>query len=87
MANNQTVEKAFNELLSQILGKNFFDNVLIKKFDSKSKIKKSIQLIREEYAYGLSLQAECVPDAKRIIIQAKRKLDGLEALLTISELL
>ena len=55
--------------------------------DSKSKIEKCIAFTNEEYSYALSLQADCVPDAKRLIIQAQKGLEGLEALLILSELI
>ena len=87
MENIQTAEKAFNQLLLHIIGKNFLENLSTEKFDSKSIIEKSIEEIKEEYSYSLSLQAQCVPDAGRMISQAKRKLEGLEALLTLAKLL
>ena len=54
---------------------------------SKSKIEKSIAFTNEEYSCALSLQADCVPDSKRMIIQAKNRLEGLEALLTLAKLI
>ena len=69
------------------MGKNFIDNLNMINSDSKSKIKKCIACTNEEYSYALSLQADCVPDAKRLIIQAQKRLEGLEALLILSELI
>ena len=55
--------------------------------DSKSKIEKCIAIINEEYSYALSLQADCVPDSKRMIIQAQKKLESLNSLLTLAKLI
>jgi len=82
---NQLSEEAFNILLLQIMGKKSLDSINIINTDSKIRIKKCISLVNEEYSYALSLQADCVPDSQRMIIQAKKKLEGLEALLTLSE--
>ena len=87
MSNNQPSDLAFKLLILQITDKNFLDNIPIKNHDSTSIIEKSIKLIKEEYSYSLSLQAQCVPDAKRMISQLQRKLEGLEALLTLSKLI
>ncbi len=87
MAKKQSSEEALNQLLEQILGRDFFDSLSKTNVDSKIIIEKSIVLIKEEYTYALSLQAECAPDAKSMIIRAKRKLDSLESLLTLSKLM
>ena len=69
------------------MGNNFIDNLNMINSDSKSKIEKCIACTNEEYSYALSLQADCVPDAKRLIIQAQKRLEGLEALLILSKLI
>ncbi len=51
--------------------------------DSKSKIEKCIAFTNEEYFYALLLQADCVSDSKRMIIQAQKRLESLNALLTL----
>ena len=86
MTNNLS-EQAFNQLLLQIVGTKLIDNLNMIDSDSKSKIEKCIAITNEEYSYALSLQADCVPDSKRMIIQAKKRLDGLEALLTLAKLI
>ena len=86
MTNNSS-EQAFNQLLLQIVGKKLIDSLDMINSDSKSKIEKCIALTNEEYSYALSLQADCVPDAKRLIIQAQKRLEGLEALLILSKLI
>ena len=78
-------EEAFNQLLLQIAGKELLDSINMINANSISRIEKCIDLTNQEYSYALSLQADCVPDSQRMIIQAKRKLEGLEALLTLSE--
>ena len=84
---NKLSEKAFNKLLLQIVGKKLIDSLNMINSDSKSKIEKCIACTNEEYSYALSLQADCVPDSKRMIIQAKKRLEGLEALLTLAKLI
>ena len=84
---NQLSEDAFSRLLLQIAGKNLLDSINIINADSKTKIERCIALTNEEYSYALSLQADCVPDAKRMIIQAQKRLEGLEDLLTLSKLI
>ena len=69
------------------MGKKLIDSLNMINSDSKSKIEKCIACTNEEYSYALSLQADCVPDAKRLIIQAQKRLEGLEALLILSELI
>ena len=85
--NNNLSEQAFNQLLLQIAGKKLIDSLNMINVDSKTKIEKCIVLTNEEYSYALSLQADCVPDSKRMIIQAQKRLEGLEALLTLSKLI
>ena len=69
------------------MGKNFIDNLNMINSDSKSKIEKCIACTNEEYSYALSLQADCVPDSKRMIIQAQKRLESLNALLTLARLI
>ena len=86
MTNNLS-EQAFNQLLLQIAGKKLIDSLNMINSDSKSKIKKCIAFTNEEYSYALSLQADCVPDSKRMIIQAQKRLESLNALLTLAKLI
>ena len=85
--NNNLSEEAFNQLLLQIAGKKLIDSLNMIDSDSKSKIEKCIAITNEEYSYALSLQADCVPDSNRMIIQAKKRLESLEALLTLAKLI
>ena len=70
--NNNLSEQAFNQLLLQIAGKKLIDSLNMINADSKTRIEKCITLTNEEYSYALSLQADCVPDSKRMIIQAQK---------------
>ena len=71
----------------QIAVKKLIDSLNMINSDSKSKIEKCIACTNEEYSYALSLQSDCVPDSKRMIIQSKKRLEGLEALLTLAKLI
>ena len=85
--NNNLSEQAFNLLLLQIVGTKLIDSLNMIDSDSKSKIEKCIAITNEEYSYALSLQADCVPDSKRMIIQAQKKLESLNSLLTLAKLI
>ena len=84
---NKLSEKAFNQLLLQIVGKKLLDSINMINSDAKSKIEKCIACTNEEYSYALSLQADCVPDSKRMIIQAQKRLESLNSLLTLAKLI
>ena len=85
--NNNLSEQALNQLLLQIGDKKLIDSLNMIDSDSKSKIEKCIAITNEEYSYALSLQADCVPDSKRMIIQAQKKLESLNSLLTLAKLI
>ena len=85
--NNNLSEQAFNQLLLQIVGTKLIDSLNMIDSDSKSKIEKCIAITNEEYSYALSLQADCVPDSKRMIIQAQKRLESLNSLLTLVKLI
>ena len=84
---NKLSEEAFNQLLLLIVGKKLLDSINMINSDSTSKIEKCIALTKEEYSYALSLQIDCVPDSKRMIMQAQKRLESLNALLTLSKLI
>ena len=69
------------------MGKKLIDSLNMINSDSKSKIEKCIACTNEEYSYALTLQADCVPDSKRMIIQAQKRLESLNALLTLARLI
>ena len=69
------------------MGKKLIDSLDMINSDSKSKIEKCIACTNEEYSYALSLQADCVPDSKRMIIQAQKRLESLNSLLTLAKLI
>jgi len=84
---NNLSEQAFNQLLLQIAGKKLIDSLNMSDSDSKAKIEKCIAVTNKEYSYALSLQADCVPDSKRMIIQAQKRLESLKSLLTLAKLI
>ena len=83
---NKLSEKAFNQILLQIAVKKLLDSINMINSDAKSKIEKCIACTKEKYSYALSLQADCVPDSKRMIIQAQKRFESLNSLLTLSKL-
>ena len=84
---NKLSEEAFNQLLLQIAGKKLLDSINIFNSDAKSKIEKCIACTNEDYSSALSLQADCVPDSKRMVIQAQKRLESLNSLLTLAKLI
>ena len=85
--NNKLVEEAFSQLLLQIAGKKLLDSINMINADSKPRIEKCIDLTNQEYSYALSLQADCVPDSERMIIQAQKRLESLNSLLILARLI
>ena len=71
----------------QIAGKKSLDSINMINSDTKSKIEKCNAFTNEDYSHALSLQADCVPDSKRMIIQAQKRLVSLNSLLTLAKLL
>ena len=84
---NKLSDQAFNQLLLQIAGKKLLDSINLINDDLKTRIEKCIALTNEEYSYALSLQADCVPDSKRMIIQTQKRLESLNSLLTLAKLI
>ena len=84
---NKLSDQAFNQLLLQIVGKKFINSINVINADLKTRIEKCIALTNEEYSYALSLQADCVPDSKRMIIQTQKRLESLNSLLTLAKLI
>ena len=71
----------------QIAGKKLLDSINMINYDAKSKIEKCIACTNKDYSYALSIQADCVPDSKRMIIQAQKRLENLNSLLTLAKLI
>ena len=71
----------------QIAGKKLLESVNMIYSDAKSKIEKCIAFTNEDYSQVLSLQADCVQDSKRMILQAQKRLESLNSLLTFAKLI
>ena len=84
---NKLSKDAFNKLLLQIVDKKVFYSINMINAHTKIRIEKCIALTNEEYSYEMSLQADSVPDFKRMIIESQKRLEGLEVLITISKLI
>ena len=84
---NKLSKDAFNNLLLQIVDKKVLYSINMINAHTKIRIEKCIALTNEEYSYAMSLQAVSVADFKRIIIESQKRLEGLEALITISKLI
>ena len=79
----ETARRAIYQLLLVISGRkhcNATDNL---RHTPKIRLKKCIELAMDEYATAQSLLQDCVPDAKRMISDAQRKLDSLSSLTSL----
>ena len=84
---NKLSEEAFDQVVLKISGKKLLDSINMINFDAISKIEKCVACNNEEYSYVLSLQADCVPDSKRMIIQAQKRVESLNLFLTLAKVI
>ena len=77
------MQKHFNKLLSIIVDRNLFEQTKHLSGDSEARINMCIQITKNQYSHAISLQLDCVPDAKRMISEANRKLEYLQSLIAI----
>lgn len=83
----ETAKRAINQLLSLIVGTKFAKQTDSLKTEPIARLKKCIELTLNEYSEAMSLQSDCVPDAQRMITQAQRKLDSLNSLTILANLI
>ncbi len=76
----ETARRAVNQLLLVVAGSEHANLTEELKNSPKSRLKRCTELAMDEYAFAQSLLQDCVPDAKRMISDAKRKLECLSSL-------
>ena len=83
----ETARRAVNQLLLVIVGRKDVEATDSFKADTKLRLKKCTELAMEEYSIAQSLLQDCVPDAKRMIINSQKKLDSLNSLIALSNVI
>ena len=74
-------------LLSIIVEKDLFDKTENLRGNIFERLEKCVQLTKSEFSEAQSLQADCVPEARGMIIRAQKKLKGLESLIVLANLI
>ena len=74
-------------LLSMIIEKDLFDKTENLRENIIERLEKCVQLAKSEISEAQSLQADCVPDSRGMIIRAQKKLKGLESLIILANLI
>ncbi len=83
----ETARRAINQLLIVIVGYRDAQATDCFKADPKLRLKKCTELAMEEYSTAQALLQECVPDSKRMIANSQKKLDSLNSLLALSNII
>ena len=78
---------AVTHILSIIVEQDLFDETENLRENIIQRLKKCIQLTKSEFSEAQSLQADCVPEARAMIIRAHKKLNGLESLIVLANLI
>ena len=78
---------ALNQLLCEIVGSHHANSTESLKDNPTARVKQCTQLTMIEYSEAASLLSDCVPDAKRMVSQAQRKLDSLSSLAVLANLI
>tara|TARA_Y100001968_G_C19393490_1_gene736905 strand:+ start:1002 stop:1292 length:291 start_codon:yes stop_codon:yes gene_type:complete len=87
LTGKDAADRAINQLLSVIVGKNHAKQTDALKEDPAQRVKACTGLAATEMSEAASLIADCVPDAKRMMSQAQRKLDSLGSLAVLANLI
>jgi len=74
-------------ILSIIVEKDLFDRTDKLRENIIERLEKCVQLTKSEFSEAQSLQADCVPEARAMIIRAHKKLKGLESLIVLANLI
>ncbi len=82
----ETARRAINQLLLVIAGRKHSSATDNLQDTPKLRLKRCIELAMEEYAAAQFLLQDCVPDAKRMVSDAQRKLDCLNSLTTLANI-
>ena len=78
---------AVTYILSFIVEKDLFDKTENLRDNINKRLEKCVQVTKSDFSEAQSLQADCVPEARRMIIRAQKKLKGLESLILLVNLI
>ena len=78
---------AVTHILSIIVEKDLFDKTENLRENIIERLAKCVQLTKSDFSEAQSLQADCVPEARGMIIRAQKKLKGLESLTVLANLI
>ena len=87
LTSKDVADRACNQLLSVIVGSKHARNTDDLKSNPAERVRKCTELAMAEYSEAASLLSDCVPDAKRMVSQAQRKLDSLSSLTVFANLI
>ncbi len=87
LTTKDAADRAINQLLSVIVGSKHARNTDDLKGNPSERVKKCTEFAMTEYAEAANLLTDCVPDAKRMMSQAQRKLDSLSSLAVLSNVI
>ena len=87
LTGKDAADRAINQLLSVIVGNKHARNTDALKDNPAARVKKCTEFAMTEYSEAASLLSDCVPDAKRMVSQAQRKLDSLSSLAVLANLI
>ncbi len=79
----ETAKRAINQLVSVVTGSGCHEDL---KVAPKLRIKKCIEVAMGEYSEASSMLQDCVPDARRMVATAQRKLDSLNSLAVLANI-
>ena len=87
MALNNLQHDAITYILSIVVEKDIFDRTENLRENIIERLEKCVQFTKSEFSEAQSLQADCVPEARGMIIRAQKKLKGLESLIVLANLI
>ena len=79
--------EAVTHILSIIIEKDLFDKTENLTENIIERLEKCVQLTKSQFSEAQSLQADCVPEARGMMIRAQKKLKGLESLTVLANLI
>tara|TARA_Y100001933_G_C18723845_1_gene448631 strand:- start:333 stop:602 length:270 start_codon:yes stop_codon:yes gene_type:complete len=85
MKDKNLIIDSVNNLLSLIIEKSLYEKTEDLKDSPFSRIQKCILITNNQISLAVSLESDCVPDAKRMITISQKKLNNLKSLSVLAE--
>ncbi len=80
MTSKAIINKAINQLLPEVIGSKVANATDDLTDQPIKRINRCTEIVLAEYAEATSLLADCVPDARRMLAAAQKKLNSLSSL-------